>query len=178
MYIYIIILFIIVLFLNIISSSKVKIKAECLLKNPYTPLPDLIHNIIPKIPTKIPDYFLFICIFITIFNYKTLLNIKKNLLCISLCFIVRSFSVFFTIMPTCMEKPKKISNIYDKIFLSTHDLMFSGHSLFFIGIGNMLNSYLIKYLGALLLIISRQHYTIDVFVSGLVYFFVYTNIKN
>ena len=44
------------------------------------------------------------------------------------------------------------------------------------GIGNMLKSYTIKILGPLTLILSRQHYTIDIFVASLVYFFVYTHV--
>ena len=56
-----------------------------------------------------------------------------------------------------MPKPIKTGNIYTKLFLSTHDLMFSGHSLFFISIGNMLNSHFIKVFGPFLLVIARQH---------------------
>jgi len=163
--------------LNILASIHVRKKAELLLTNPYLPLPDLIHNNVPKIPVLIPDYFLFTCGCVTIFNYNSLVNIEKNLLCVGLCTIIRSFSVFLTIMPTCMPEPNDtVEYIYTKLFLSTHDLMFSGHSLFFISIGNMLNSHFIKIFGPFLLVIARQHYTIDVCVSGLVYFFVYSNI--
>jgi len=163
-------------FLNSISSFYIKKKAESLLLNPYTPLPDLIHNYFPKINTLIPDYFLFFCIVVSIFNYSKLKNFEKNIMCIGICLIIRSFSVFLTIMPTCMSKPKENKSIYESFFLSTHDLMFSGHSLFFIGIGNMLNIFLINYIGPFLLIISRQHYTIDVIVSGLVYYYIYSKI--
>jgi hypothetical protein len=176
MFIYIIPLLIIGFFLNRKASLQIHKKAELLLPSPYTPLPDLIHSIFPKIPIITPDYFLFICTGITIFNYNTLFNIEKNLLCVGICTIIRSFSIFLTIMPTCMPKTKTVSNIYTNTFLSTHDLMFSGHSLFFIAMGNMLNSFFIKYFGPFLLIIARQHYTIDVCVSGLVYFFIYMNI--
>ena len=57
------------------------------------------------------------------------------------------------------------------------DLMFSGHSLFFIASGNMLNNNYIKILGPFLLVVARYHYTIDVCVSGLVYF-LYIKIFN
>ena len=163
--------------LNIVSSVYVRNRAESLLISPYSPLPDLIHSYFPKINILIPDYFLFICISIAIFYYSSLLNVKKNILCIGICLIIRSFSVFLTIMPTCMPKPNLNENIYTKIFVSTHDLMFSGHSLFFIAIGNMLNVFFIQILGPFFLIISRQHYTIDVCVSGLVYFYIYSKIE-
>ena len=177
MYICVIILFV-GMCLNAITVGKVRKRAELLLIEPYLPLPDIIHNNIPKIPMFIPDYFLFICGGVTMFNYNSLVHIEKNLLCVGLCTIIRSFSVFITVFPSCMPKPddKVESNIYKNLFLSTHDLMFSGHSLFFISIGNMLNNDFIKIFGPLLLVVARYHYTIDVCVSGLVYFFVYTNI--
>lgn len=89
MYIPIISLFV-GMYLNIIAAVRVRKKAELLLKNPYLPLPDLIHNNVPKIPMLIPDFFLFICGGIGIFNYNSLLNIEKNLLCLGLCTIIRS----------------------------------------------------------------------------------------
>ena len=179
MFINIILLLIIGLILNRIASVvSIHKRAELLLLNPYTPLPDLFHIHFPTIPILFPDYFLFCCICITISNYPNLNDIEKNLLCLGICIIIRSFSVFLTIMPTCIPKPNNMSNVYKDIFLSTHDLMFSGHSLFFITIGNMLNNNFIMYFGPFLLIIARQHYTIDVCVSGLVYFLVYSKISS
>ena len=163
--------------LNAISSVYVRNKAESMLMNPYYPLPDLIHSIFPKINTLTPDYFLLLSITVSVFNYFSLVNIEKNILCVGICSIIRSFSVFLTIMPSCMPKPKPNKSIYTRFFLSTHDLVFSGHSLFFIAIGNMLNNFLIQIIGPFLLVISRQHYTIDVLVSGLIYFYIYTKIE-
>lgn len=164
-------------FLNSISSVCVRKRAERLLIHPYLPLPDLIHSYFPKINTFIPDYFLSWCISVSIYYYYSLINIEKNMLCVGICTIIRSFSVFFTIMPTCMPKPTINSNGYTRLFVSTHDLMFSGHSLFFIAIGNMLNNVYIQIIGPFLLIISRQHYTIDVCVSGLIYFYIYSKLE-
>ena len=174
MFIYIIILFIIGINLNIIAVSQVRKRAELRLIDPYIPLPDVVHDYFPKISVLIPDYFLFFCITLIIFNYNSLFEIERNMLCMALCIIIRSFSVFLTILPTCMSVPNKNPNIYESFFLSTHDLMFSGHSILFIGIGQMLNNFFIQIFGPFLLIISRQHYTIDVCVSGLVYFLIYS----
>ena len=165
--------------LNAISSVYVQKRAESLLINPYHPLPDLIHSNFPKINTLIPDYFLLLCISVSAFHYSSLVNVERNILCLGICSIIRSFSVFLTILPTCMPKPNPnlSTNIYKRFFLSTHDLMFSGHTLFFIAIGNIVNNFYIQIVGPFLLIISRQHYTIDVIVSGLVYFYVYSKIE-
>ena len=165
--------------LNTISSVYVKRRAESLLINPYSPLPDLIHSIFPKINTLAPDYFLLLCTGLLAFNYSNLLNIEINILCVGICTIIRSFSVFLTILPTCVPKPNPNTNlnIYERLFVSTHDLIFSGHTLFFIAISNLMNNFYIQIVGPFLLIISRQHYTIDVIASGLVYFYIYTKLE-
>ncbi len=160
--------------MNSISSTYVRKRAEQRLSNPYTPLPDLLHDWFPKIPFLIPDYFLLWCTALAVYNYSLLIEMENNILTMGLCSIIRSFSVCFTIMPTCMSRPVAKQSVYSKLFLNTHDLMFSGHSLFFIGIGNMLNSRIVATLGPFLLVVARQHYTIDVCVSGLVYFLIYT----
>ena len=164
------------LLMNCISSQYVKQKAETLLTQPYQPLPDIIHNIFPQINVLIPDYFLLICLCLIIYNIDSLVEFNRNLLSLAICTIIRSFSVFFTIMPTCMPKPTTKKNFYTRYFLSTHDLMFSGHSLFFIAIGNMLNNIFISIIGPLLLVISRQHYTIDICGSGLIYYYIWSKI--
>ena len=151
----------------------IKTLAESNLEKPYEPLPDIIHMLLPKIHTIIPDYLLLSLIPIILYKCEYLVNFNKNIICIGICTIIRSFSIFFTIFPT-LPKPDNNNNIYQKYLVSTHDLMFSGHSLFFIGIGNMLDSTLIKILGPFSLVLARQHYTIDVLVSGLVYYTVYT----
>ena len=128
---------------NTISSFYVKKKAEKLLNEPYEPLPDILHSILPKINTLIPDYFLFLCICL-IFISNKLNNFEDNLLILGLCLIIRSFTVFITIMPTCMPKPNT-NNFYTTLFVSTHDLMFSGHTLFFICVGNIIDNLSIKF---------------------------------
>ena len=65
--------------LNTISSFYVKKKAEKLLNEPYKPLPDILHSILPKINTLIPDYFLFLSICL-IFISNKLNNLEDNLL--------------------------------------------------------------------------------------------------
>lgn len=160
--------------MNAIASTYVRKRAEERLRNPYTPLPDLLHDWFPKIPFIIPDYYLLWCMVCAVYNYSSLVEMRKNILTMGLCIIIRSLSVCLTTMPTCMPRPIAKPSLYSKLFLSTHDLMFSGHSILFIGVGNMLNSKIMTILGPFLLVVARQHYTVDVCVSGLVYFFIHT----
>ena len=113
------------LIVNFITGNLVRKRAEERLAHPYTPLPDLLHDSFPKIPVLIPDFFLLICIILVIYNYPYLLDFEKNILTIGHCSIIRSFSVGFTTMPTCMPKPSADASVYTKVFLNTHDLLLS-----------------------------------------------------
>jgi len=71
-----------------------------------------------------------------------------------------------------MKKLNQNGSFYSKLFLSTHDLMFSGHTCFFIFFGKIINGYIgcfIQYFLPIVLIMSRQHYSIDIMVSFFVY---------
>ena len=164
--------------MNRAASFAINFLAEQALEDPYNPLPDIIHIYTPKISTIAPDLFLSTSFLYSVFNYNTWVDLDQNLWTLAICIILRSFSIFLTIMPTCMPEPRKIiqKTMYEKLFLSSHDLMFSGHSLFFICISNITQTPMIKYTGPLLLVIARQHYTIDVLGAGLVYYYVYNNI--
>ena len=155
--------------LNFCSSKTVSNEAESSLRNPYESLPDIIHKNFPSIPYYFPDILLIIYFFkIIIFEHTKLHNLEHNMYCLSYSFIIRSITTGFTIMPTCM---KKISNpnLYTRCFLSTHDLMFSGHSIIFLFLGKIIQSTILQLFGPFLIVVSRQHYTIDVFVSYLIY---------
>jgi hypothetical protein len=157
--------------MNIISSHGVYYYAMLTMDEPFDPLPDVIHSLTPKIKTYIPDYFLWISIIYALFGYNDdYVNLDENSWVLAKCIIVRSFSVFLTPMPTCMPVAEKNpTTYYEYFFHSTHDLMFSGHTLCFIFLGNITNTPSINYIGPSLLVLSRQHYTIDVIVAGLVY---------
>ena len=161
--------------LNIISGQIVKKRAHLKFTNPYKPLPDLLHNILPIIPFHIPDYFLIYSIIVVLYNYNVLINVKINLIILIYCFFIRAIFINLTILPSCTPININKDNIYNKYIIGTHDLMFSGHTLLFITFGEILKnccliqSYYIQYIGPLLLILARQHYTIDILVSGLIY---------
>jgi len=163
--------FITLLFIIIINklSSIYAHKRSLLIKEPYTPLPDILHDILPVINVNVPDYIL---LFLFI-NYIFIHGLDNNYYPLIYSFILRPFFVISTTIPTCMKyiDTHELS-YYNRFFVSSHDLIYSGHTLFFIFFGKSNGGYIglfINYIIPLTLISSRQHYTIDVFVSFIVY---------
>ena len=168
-----------VLVINSVFAYNTKKRAEKLLENPYQKLPDIIQDNIPKINLNIPDYTLFICIIYSLVFGTNNFYICYNTLLLSLTF--RPLFSSLTILPTCMNKPINNQSLFNKLFNSTHDLIFSGHTCVFLFCGKMIGGnmgFIIQYFNPLLLIISRQHYTIDVIVAMLMYNSIYYNYVN
>lgn len=160
--------------INLVSAMWTQIAVIRLMSGPYDALPDLIHLTTPAIDTFIPDYFLGASTLYAITCYDNLENVEKNLTVLVICIYLRSITMFLTMMPTCMpERDPTQGSFYGSLFHTTHDLMFSGHSLCFFYIGSITNTPVIYFVGPFLLIVARQHYTIDVLVSALVYNYVY-----
>ena len=171
--------------LNTYSATHVKYIAEKRMAQPYTPLPDIIHDYCPPIPSYTPDILLGILIYYTFWINDTLLEVERNINCFLYASLLRSIFIHATIFPTCISKPKAIvkrtlynpiyllTTTYSKLFLSTHDLMYSGHTLVFMLVGKMMNQQIIQYICPFTLVCARQHYTIDVCVSILVYNYIY-----
>ena len=174
--------------LNYIAAIRVKKIAESRLDHPYKPLPDIIHDCeyIPEINTHIPDYILGITGIITLIKYiyyPSYTNFYLNFKILIYSLLLRSISISLTVIPTCLSKPIN-NNIYSELFTSTHDLIFSGHTIVFIFLGKILNEgpeYIYLYILSLFvqiclpftLILARQHYSFDVLYSMIVYNFFY-----
>ena len=93
-----------------------------------------------------------------------------TLLC---CLTLRPIFICVTTFPSCVEMTDSKS-MYSKLFLSTHDLMFSGHTCIFTFCGFVIGGpmgFVIKFLFPISLIAARQHYTIDVIVAMFIYRF-------
>ena len=159
---------------NFMSAMFTQLVAIRLMDDPYSPLPDLIHLTTPLINKYMPDYFLGASALYAITSFDDLEDVEKNLSVLVSCLYIRSITMFLTMMPTCMpySEPTQCS-FYGSLFHTSHDLMFSGYSLCFFLIGNITNTPVINYLGPFLLVVARQYYTIDVFISALVYNYVY-----
>ena len=164
-------------YLHTLCVSYTQGRAEKYLKFPYSPLPDILQEKLPTINIRTPDKLLFISVLYTVGNvvwnqkYRIVNDEIVSLLCI---FSIRPLFCCLTILPSCIPKPKKVS-FYDDLFLSTHDLMFSGHTCFFIFMSKIINEpigYIIGYILPISLIMSKVHYSIDVFVSMFVYNYI------
>ncbi len=136
-----------------------------------TPLPDVLHDILPKIDDHAPDYLLLLC-FVFVFCrglHVAPSDVARLLVCLSL----RPVFVCMTTFPTCYRVEP--SSVYSRLFLSRHDLMFSGHTCVFMFFGLVVHGVLgcvVRFVFPLSLNAARQHYTVDVAVAMLLYSFV------
>ena len=178
---------------NSLSSYYCKYKAESIMKNPYYSLPDIIQDNIKETNINLPDYllgFVFLLTLIKLYFYNcNIYNLYLNLYGLNLSLLLRTITISITILPSCMtiEFYNSKKNIYQKLFNSSHDLIFSGHTLVFIFLSKLIidnsNSFLfyigniIQYLFPITLITSRQHYSIDVLIAMIVYRFFILNIE-
>jgi len=178
---------------NTISSYYNTYKAETIMNKPYNPLIDIIQDNIIKTYIHLPDYLLgIVCIstFIKLYIYNcNLYNLYLNLYSLNLSLLLRSVTITVTILPSCIPISfnNKKKNIYEKLFNSSHDLIFSGHTIVFTFLSKLLidnsNNYviyignIIQYLFPITLITSRQHYTIDVLIAMIIYRFFMFNVE-
>ena len=112
---------------------------------------------------------------ITVLWNRDFILLNNQLFILLSTFTIRPFFCCLTILPACMPKPEGERSLYDTLCLSTHDLMFSGHTCLFIFMGKIINGYtgyIIGYLLPFTLIMSKIHYSIDVFVSMFVYNYI------
>jgi hypothetical protein len=95
---------------------------------PYKPLPDIIHEYLPKIDVHTPDCLIFItiiCISSNLYYMDT--NILGDYAKVFLTTLsIRPIFVCLTTLPTCMHENSDEENLsfYQNLFLSSHDLMF------------------------------------------------------
>lgn len=165
--------------LNYIISTYAKEKALKHFIHPYSSLYDIIQVHTEPMYYHIPDIILLVLLsWMIICNaFLYVEDIAENLWCFSLSFILRSLFTQLTIFPSCVPSLEPTKYLKPELFCGTHDLMFSGHTTFFMFYGSLIECVIprviIKYVLPFLLVTSRQHYTIDVIVSMLVYNLIY-----
>ena len=159
--------------LNIVSAQWAQRRAYNELgKRAATPLPDILHMTLPVIPFSSPDMFLFLSF--AVFVVSGAYDNAAHMWALQTSVLLRAVAMHLTLVPTCVPNASSHpSGFYAKCFHSTHDLMFSGHTLCFLYIGGCMGAPFVSVCGPLMLIAARQHYTIDVCVAALVYQYVY-----
>ena len=169
--------------LHICCVKYTKYRAEKYLRYPYEPLPDILQEILPTMDFGLPDKLLFISFLymigdVSLRDKYTVINEEiVPLLCM---LSIRPFFCCLTTLPACIPKNDG-SSFYNDIFVSSHDLMFSGHTCSFIFLGKIINGSIGTFIGYILplsLITSKVHYSIDVFVSMIIYNYIVLLINN
>jgi len=180
------------IYLNFKSAKRCKQNAELYLVNPYLPVYDILHKFMPRIPLHVPDYLILLSTIFAFIKEGSIITTRINthIPCLIFSLLLRSIVTRLTIIPTCMPKPRNNTNYYSQIFTSTHDLMYSGHTILFIFLGKIveedyysniflyLSGKVIQFIFPISLILSRQHYTNDIVVSIIVYNFFFLYLKS
>ena len=176
--------------MEVIWSTSLFLITSFLPKKPHyhtlTPLPDLLHSYYPPFqPDWLSDvlvvlFVLFAVVFFFLRRDTTRL-LRALILCLFMYSLKKIFS-YLTILPDpsgrCHKKP------WRWLLGDCHDLLFSGHAgimfLFSFLLWDQLPSRSWKYtllayniVVCFLIILSRNHYTIDVVVSFFVVYFIY-----
>ena len=163
---------IVTIYLNHLASQISTCRAKKLkLKQP---LPDVLHDHLLTLPNHVPDYLLLLCIlYILLLGY----HVNETDLIRFLCSLtLRPLFMCQTTFPSCYQHgvdfENKNASWYSRLFLSKHDLMFSGHTCLFMFFGSTVKGpvgWIMKYLMPWTLVAARYHYTIDITVAMTVY---------
>ena len=126
---------------------------------------DFGHYILPRTPYHLPDYilfFIFPVMVVSLISQDKCIDYFHRFL---VGFIFRSVCVSITVFPTCVPFPYNNSN---NLFLTKHDLIFSGHAFIFISMFFVFSCvwiHCVLILGIISTISSRQHYSIDTLIA-------------
>ena len=175
----------IALFISLDAARTCRETAETHLSRPYHPVYDVLHENTPRLPLYTPDYLILFSLLALVakcyvlddpeFLYRAH-DAGHTLSC---ALILRGLLARATIIPTCMPPPAKNRGMYARTFVSTHDLMYSGHTLVFLFLGRLIEEgpydepisimtgLVVGYVFPISLILARQHYTMDVVVAFL-----------
>ena len=162
----------VIVYLNHLASNFAANRAK---RIPDQPLPDILHDVCPAWDNHIPDYLLFVCIVYAMLggSYPSTVDWYNLLTCLTW----RPVFICLTTFPTCYASGVEHDegSLYGRLFLRKHDLMFSGHTCWFVFIGRLIGGVtggMVQFLFPFSLVCARYHYTLDIIVAMMVYEFV------
>ena len=135
-------------------------RAPALLGSHNQPLPDLLHVALPRCPIWVPDAILALLALYALLDTDAQTRIlhAKPLQALTLAFAGRALTIHLTVLPTPVPRGA---------YCYGYDLWVSGHTLVFAALASA--SPTVATIGACTLVMSRQHYSIDVFGAALLY---------
>ncbi|HIE69367.1 MAG TPA: hypothetical protein EYP98_03960 [Planctomycetes bacterium] len=145
---------------NVCGSRLAAVRAQRLLPRPFEPLPDIGHDILPRVPLHTPDVMLLLVAAACAWRYNSLVHCAAAVSAATWCGALRGVMVHLTVLP---------SPLPPAAWGGTHDLMFSGHTICFCAAAEMLACGWLAPAGAAALVAARAHYTMDVVVAALAY---------
>lgn len=172
------------LLVNTVGARIARLTAHRRLLKPYEPLPDIVHRAFPPfLPVHLPDFLIAFGTLIVSLNWR---STDANLQCLLACSIAlwaRSVTIVLTTLPSPVPRRTVpfADNPYTYLFCSSHDLVFSGHTVVMNTIGSLiwnidwrdsrvltlcqLCALMFRFVFPFSLAVVRQHYTIDVVVA-------------
>ena len=117
---------------------------------------DVLHDRCPPLPVYLPDILLALTsLYVIWLDEFSGLQVEKVVACLA----IRAFTCSATRLPTPVPKEP---------WRSQHDLMFSGHTVCFMALADVINGTfgaVVRWVFPVTLILARQHYTSDVLVA-------------
>lgn len=179
-------LYFLITIVNKYNLYNIEIKSEKFYKNKenYKKIQDIFHNIMPHLDIfEYASDILFVCvlIYLIIINYQLLYTFFGFGFTI---LVIRQLVMRMTILPKnekCnIENTSCIrGGCYDKIFSAHFAAIFLMTLIMYDnGIINTISAILLNSLNGFFILISRNHYTIDIIVSIFVVILVYQNNLN
>ena len=173
------IILICIIFLNLLSTKYLEKKSKYLY-NDNVILNDIGHSYIKNIPYN--DYIINIIPVILVVSSYIFLNDKVNVIipCMVVMLVLRMIANHLTILP----KADKSCNGTGNFNGGCHDMMFSGHTAVVVFLclflhkqypSFALHGVILSFLQMILLIATRSHYSIDIFIGMLVAFLIFSN---
>ena len=181
-----VLLYIVIFGLNKFNLYHLETKSEKFYqkKENHKKVQDIFHSILPHIPDF--EYASDI-LTLLVFAYLAIMNFEQFYQLGGLIFtlvLLRQFIIQMTILPkneVCDIKDTSMfrGGCYDKIFSAHFGITFlSTLILFDNGLINKLVAILINFVNGLFILLSRNHYTIDIIVSIFVVIIIYQNNLN